>query len=115
MRDLVQTPKIKVIILRLFNAHHIDGSASLAIMDLVRFARNQGREVLISGIREDIFPILRRSGISILVGEENMFHYTPENVTLSTRNALLRAQEIIGDRKADIILYAKEKEEQEEE
>ena len=111
MRDLVQTPKIKVVILRLFNAHHIDGSATLAIMDLVRFARNQGREVLISGIHDDIDPIIKRSGIADLVGEENMFHYTPENVTLSTRNALLRAQQIIGDEKADIILYAKEKEE----
>ena len=38
-----------------------------------------------------------------------MFDYTPENVTLSTRNALKRAQELLGTDKADIVFYAKEK------
>ena len=61
VRALVHSPAIKVIILRLLNAHHIDASATLAIRELNRFARDQGRHVLISGIREDISPILERA------------------------------------------------------
>jgi len=109
VRALVRSPAIKVIILRLLNAHHIDASATLAIRELNRFARSQGRHVLISGIREDIRPVLERARIHEAVGEENMFDYTPENVTLSTRNALKRAQELLGSNTADIVFYAKEK------
>jgi len=108
-RELVRTPNLQVMILRLLNAHHIDASASLAIRELVGFARSEGREVLISGIRGDIRPILERAGIIDLVGQENMFDYTPENVTLSTRNALKRAQAIIGEESAEILLWAKER------
>ena len=108
VRSLVNTPAIKVIILRLLNAHHIDASATLAIRELARFARSQDRHVLISGIRSDVRPVLERAKIDEAVGRKNMFDYTPENVTLSTRDALKRAQEIIGTRNAEIVLFAKD-------
>ena len=109
VRSLVNSPAIKVVILRLLNAHHIDASAALAIRDLTRFARSQERHVLISGIRADVRPVLERARIDETVGADNMFDYTPENVTLSTRNALKRAQEIIGTKSADILFFAKDK------
>ncbi|MFT4902066.1 MAG: SulP family sulfate permease [Lentimonas sp.] len=40
---------------------------------------------------------------------ENSFPYYPENPTISTRNALKRAQEITGVKSADITIFATEK------
>lgn len=109
VRALVRAPHIKVVILRLLNAYHLDASSALALRELTEFARSQGREVLLSGIRQDMRPILERARLHELIGEENLFEYTPENVTLSTRNALLRARELLGDEPTDILLFAKDR------
>lgn len=104
MRDLVESPNLKVIVLRMLNAHHIDATASLAISNLTQFARQNGRDVILSGVREDMMPRIEKSGLSDTIGKNNIFEYTPDNVTLSTRNALIRAQEIIGSKDTDVIL-----------
>jgi len=115
MRTLVSATNIRVVILRLLNAYHVDASVTLAIGELVSFARDQGRDVLICGVRPEIDSVIHKSGIIDVIGEENFFRYTPDNVTLSTRDALKRAQEIMGNKSPDIILFAKKKEENEEE
>ena len=107
MRDIVESPNLKVIILRMLNAHHIDATASLAIANLVQFARQNERDVILSGVRDDMMPQIVKSGLLDVVGACNLFKYTPENLTLSTRNALMRAQEIIGSKDTDVILLVK--------
>lgn len=107
MRLLVQTENLKVILLRMRNAHNLDATAAFAIAELVKFARQNGRDVVVSGLQPDAEAVFRRSGLLDLIGEQNIFRYTPENVTLCTRDALKRAQQIIGAEKADIILFAK--------
>ncbi|MCG8526395.1 MAG: SulP family inorganic anion transporter [Opitutales bacterium] len=114
VRDIVQTPNLKVIILRMLNAHHIDATASLAICNLVNFARKKSRDVILSGVRDDMKRHLEKSGLTDLLGESNIYYYTPENVTLSTKNALLRAKEITGDESSDVILMVKKKEQRED-
>jgi SulP family sulfate permease len=104
MRDFVQSPNLKVVILRLLNAHHIDATASLAIANLVQFARSHDRDIILSGVRQDLSPCIEKSGLKALIGDENIFEFTPDNLTLSTRNALKRAQAIIGDVETDVIL-----------
>ncbi len=107
MRDLVESPNLKVIILRMLNAHHIDATASLAIVNLIEFARQNDRDVILAGVRDDMLPQIEKSGLAEVVGPDNLFRYTPENLTLSTRNALLRAQEIIGSKDTEVILMVK--------
>jgi SulP family sulfate permease len=106
MRLLVQTENLKVVLLRLRNAHNLDATSAMAIADLVRFARGRGREVVVSGLQPEVETVFARAGLLELIGERNLFRYTPQNVTLATRDALRRAQEIIGREKADIILFA---------
>lgn len=112
MRDLVEAPHLKVIVLRMLNAHHIDATASLAIANLVQFARKNDRDVILSGVRADMMPQIEKSGLKDTVGEKNLFEYTPDNVTLSTRNALMRAQEIIGSKDTEVILMVNKKQEE---
>lgn len=109
MRNMVTHPALKIIILRLRNAHNLDASVALTIKDLVRFARANQRDVIVSGAHPEIERIFKNSGLLDALTEENFFRYHPENPTISTRNALKRAQEITGEKSADIKIYASEK------
>lgn len=108
-RLLVQDDRLKIIILRLRNARHLDATSALAVGDFIRFANKQGSHILVSGVQPAVETVLRRSGMMEVIGEENFFAYVAENPNISTRNALKRAQELLGGQKADITLFAKPK------
>ena len=108
-RILVSDPNKRITILRLRNARHLDATSALAIADLIKFARSMGREILISGATENIEHVLRNSGVLELLGERNFFRLVAANPNISTRNALKRAQEILGHTDANIVIYAKPK------
>ncbi|EDY84134.1 inorganic anion transporter, SulP family protein [Verrucomicrobiia bacterium DG1235] len=109
LRELSQEPNVRLIILRLKNAHNLDASAALAIKEFAAQATKRKVKVLVSGAMPPVFNILKKVGIADVIGIENIFQYTPENVTLSTRNALKRAQEILGVSSAEILLFGKQK------
>lgn len=104
---------LKVIILRLKNARHLDATSVMAMQELIKFMRQQGRHVLVSGATRDVYKVLKLSGVletiqegcDRTVGQTNLFLYHPSNPNLSTRDALLRAQELLGTRKADIKIF----------
>ncbi|MDQ8180689.1 SulP family inorganic anion transporter [Pelagicoccus sp. SDUM812005] len=109
LRHLVVIPEIKVIILRLKNARHLDATGALAIGDFVKQARSRGVEVVVSGAMPEIMRVLNNTGVSEILGKENLMEFTPDNVTLSTRNALKRAQALLGAESAEIMLFGRKK------
>jgi len=109
MRNIVEHPDLRVVILRLRNAIHLDASIALIIQDLIRFARDNGRDVIVSGAHEEVERVFRNSGLLDYLGKENFFRFHPENPTISTRDALKRAQEIMGSKSAQITIFASEK------
>ncbi|MEM0964548.1 MAG: hypothetical protein AAGJ81_00170 [Verrucomicrobiota bacterium] len=52
MCNLVEHPEIWIIILRTRNARYLDGTATMAMRDLIRFAPSRNRDVIISGAHE---------------------------------------------------------------
>lgn len=104
---------LKVIILRLKNARHLDATSVLALEDLIKHTRKRGIHVLVSGASRDVYQILKKSGVLKVLqegclkeeGQTNLFLQSPSNPNLSTRDALLRAQEVIGSKKADIKIF----------
>ena len=110
---------LKVIILRLKNARHLDATSVLALEDLIKHTRKKGVHVLISGATRDVYGVLKKSGVLETLqegcdrtqGETNLFMYFRENPNISTRDALIRAQELLGTKEADIkIFFDKNKE-----
>ena len=95
------------------NARNLDATSVCALEELIRFTREQGRHLIISGASREVFRILRRSGtLSLLqedadrsAGQSNFFLLEPRNPNMSTRRALQRAQELMGSRTADISIY----------
>jgi len=109
MRHVVTHPALRVIILRLRNARNLDASVALTIKDLVNFARSNSRDVIVSGAHPEVERVFHNSGLMATLGEANFFCYHPENPNISTRDALIRAQTIMGEESADITIYTSEK------
>ena len=113
VQRLVVDPNIKVIILRLKNARHLDATSVMALRDLIRFVRSRERHLIISGATRDVYKVLKKSGVLITLqrgcrreeGETNLFFSAPSNPNVSTRDALIRAQDLLGTTKAEVKIY----------
>ncbi len=115
LRHLVSVPEIKGIILRLKNARHLDATGALAIGDFSRQASKRNVKVIVSGAMPEIMTVLTNTGVLDILGPENVFAHTPENVTLSTRSALMRAQKVLGVETAEIMIFGKKRNEEKQE
>ena len=98
-------PNLRVIILIMKNARHLDATSVIALEDLIGFLRDKGRHLIISGATKEVYRVVRNSGLIDFLGRENFFMYTPKNPNISTRNALVRAQELLGTDKAEVKIY----------
>ncbi len=98
-------PGLKVIVLRMKNARHLDATSVVALEEMVRFLRGHGRHVILSGTPKELYRVLRNSGSVGVVGRENIFPDHPRNPNLPMRHALKRAQEILGTDEADIRIF----------
>jgi SulP family sulfate permease len=95
IRVLAADPTLQVVILRMKNARHLDGSTVLAIDQLNTLLKSTRRHLLISGVHGDVAAVLKRSGLIKRIGEENVFP-AEQNLTMATKKALKRAQTLIG-------------------
>ena len=85
----------------------------MAMRDLIRFVRSQDRHLIVSGATRDVYKVLKSSGVLETLqkgcrreeGETNLFFYAPSNPNISTRDALIRAQDLRGTNKADVKIF----------
>ena len=113
IQRIVVDPAVSVIILRLKNARHLDATSVMALEDLVHFMRRKGLHILISGATKDVYKVLKRSGILETLqegadrkqGESNIFLTMPSNPNISTRDALRRAQQLLGTKQAEVRIF----------
>jgi SulP family sulfate permease len=106
-------PSLKIMILRLKNARHLDATSVLALEDLVKFMRANDRHLLVSGATRDVYRVLKNSGVLATVqqgadrkaGQSNIFLNKPSNPNISTRDALKRAQQLLGGEKAEVRIF----------
>ena len=108
---IAEDPTLAVVVLRMRNARNLDATSVCALEELIKFIREEGRHLIISGASREVYRILSKSGVLALLqegcakGESNIFLVEPKNPNMSTRRALLRAQQLLGDQKADISIY----------
>ncbi len=104
VRRLAEDEHIRVFVLRMKNARHLDATAVMAMENLHDYLRRNGRFMLISGCNAEVLRVLRNSGLLAQIGEENVFP-AEVNLTMSTKRALTRATELLQTRRADIRLF----------
>lgn len=98
-------PNLRIVVLRLKNARHLDATCAMAIEELIRMLRADGRDLIVSGVAKDLYRVLKDAGMVEVIGKENLFLASPSNPNVSTRNALRRAQDILGIKDADVRIY----------
>ena len=109
----VSDPALRIIILRLKNARHLDATSVLALEDLIKFMRSKELHLIVSGATKEVYRVLKKSGVLLTLqegcnrraGESNLFLTSPRNPNISTRNALKRAQQLLGDGKAQVRIF----------
>lgn len=108
---IAEDETLAVVVLRMRNARNLDATSVFALEELIRFTREKGRHLIISGASRDVYRILRKSGVLAVLqegcgkGESNIFLVEPRNPNMSTRKALKRAQKLLGSTQADISIY----------
>lgn len=98
-------PRLRVIILRMRNARHLDATSVMALEELIRFLRSKERHLIVSGVTKDVYRVLKNSDLIDVLGRDNIFVYSPANPNIATRNALKRAQELLGTKEAEVKIY----------
>lgn len=94
VRLLADDDGIKVVILRMKNARHLDATSVMSLLQLHDYLNRTGRHLLISGINPDVERVLRKSGARKKIGVDNIFP-AEANLTMSTKRALLRASRLL--------------------
>lgn len=111
VQNMAEDPSIKIIILRLKNAHNLDATSVWALDELITYTREHDSHLLVSGASKEVYRILRHSGViknleqGCPKNKRNIFLYSPRNPNYSTRLALIRAQELLGTKDADIRIF----------
>jgi SulP family sulfate permease len=104
VRRLAENQNIRIFILRMKNARHLDASTVMALENLHDYLRETDRHLLISGSNPDVTAVLRNSGLLDQLGERNIFP-AESNPTASTRNALKRAQELLPHQAPEVRIF----------
>jgi SulP family sulfate permease len=105
MRRVCEKPEIRIVILKMRNAYHLDATSVLALEELIRYMTEQERTLLITEVRKDAVRIFRNSGLIDVIGRENIFPDHPSNPTFATARALRRAMTLMGGQEADVRIF----------
>lgn len=105
MRRLVEDPALKIVILKMRNAYHLDATSVLALEELVRYMQSTGRHLLISEARKEAIRIFKNSGLRDIIGRDNIIPDNLQNPTLATAHALKRAKQLLGGKTGEVSIY----------
>jgi len=108
IRRVGEDPNLRVLVLKLRNAHHLDATSVLALEELLDYLKEKNCHVLICEIKRDVLKIFRNSGLLARLNRKNLFMDSPSNPTLSAAKAIKRAKELVKGEKAQVTIYSEE-------
>jgi SulP family sulfate permease len=105
MRRICEDPNLKIVVLKMRNAHHMDASGVMALEELIRYMNELGRYLILSEAKSDLIRVLKNAKLYDYIEARNIFEDEPHNPTLSTAKALKRAKERLGHAEANVSIY----------
>ncbi len=115
VRYLADAGGIRVVILRMKNARHLDATSVMSLLQLHEYLKKSDRHLLVSGINPDVERVLKASRAYEKIGAENIFP-AEANLTMSTKRALLRASQLLqqsgSKEKAEVRIFYDRKKQQ---
>lgn len=109
IRRVGEDENLRVLVLKLLNAHHLDATSVLALEELLEYLKEKNCHVLLCEVRRDALRILRNSGVLNRINRQNVFPHTVSNPTLSTAKAIRRAKHLVSGEKAKVTIYTESK------
>lgn len=104
VRAIAENQNIRIFILRMKNARHLDASTVMALENLHDYLRQTDRHLLISGSNPDVTTVLKNSGLLAQLGAENLFPATAHPLE-ATRQALKRAKVLLPNESPEVRLF----------
>ena len=108
IRRVGEDPNLRVLVLKLLNAHHLDATSVMALEELLDYLKEKNCHVLLCGVRRDILRILKNAGVLSRMNRKNIFPHTVSNPTLSTAKAIKRAKHLTSGEEAKVTIYAEQ-------
>ena len=105
MRRICEDPNLKIVVLKMRNAHNMDATAVMALEELLLYMAEKNRYLILSEVKADLIRVLQNSGLYDTIEGRNIFTDEPSNPTLSTAKALKRAKTHLGDTAANVSIY----------
>ena len=105
MRRICEDPNLKIVVLKMRNAHNMDATAVMALEELLLYMAEKKRYLILSEVKTDLIRVLKNSGIYDTIEARNIFTDEPSNPTLSTAKALKRAKTHLGNTVANVSIY----------
>lgn len=105
MRRICEDPNLKIVVLKMRNAHNMDATAVMALEELLLYMAEKNRYLILSEVKADLIRVLKNSGLYKTIEARNIFTDEPSNPTLSTAKALKRAKAHLGDTAANVSIY----------
>jgi len=109
IRRVGDDPNIKVLVLKMLNAHHLDATSVLALEELLDSLGEKDCHVLLCEIRKENLRILKNSGVLSRINRRNIFPYITHNPTLSTAKAIRRAKTLVEGTPAKVTIFSEQK------
>lgn len=108
IRRVGENRNIKVLVLKLLNAHHLDATSVLALEELLEYYKEKKCHVLLCEVRKDALRILKNSGVLGRINRKNIFPHIRSNPTMSTAKAIKRAKFLLSHHDAKVTIYSNE-------
>ena len=108
IRRVGEDPNLRVLVLKLLNAHHLDATSVMALEELLDYLKEKNCHVLLCEVRRDALRILSNAGVLSRMNRKNIFPHTVSNPTLSTAKAIKRAKYLTSGEEAKVTIYAEQ-------
>lgn len=109
IRRVGEDPNLRVLVLKLLNAHHLDATSVMALEELLDYLKEKNCHVLLCGVRRDVLRIIRNAGVLSRMNRKNIFPHSASNPTLSTAKAIKRAKYLTSGEQAKVTIFAEQK------
>ena len=101
--------EVRVVILRLKRSHMVDATIMHVIEQFTKQLADQGRHLVLCGVRPRMFDRMSEFGLIASLGRDNVF-VSDDTPFSSAKQAVLRARQLVGDvdsgslRPGDVVL-----------
>lgn len=109
IRRVGEDPNLRVLVLKLLNAHHLDATSVMALEELLDYLKEKNCHVLLCGVRRDVLRIIKNAGVLSRMNRKNIFPHSSSNPTLSTAKAIKRAKYLTSGEQAKVTIFAEKK------